>query len=254
MSEDNKQSVREQFGANAEHYVDSKPHAKGVSLQRLSQLIAPQADWRVLDIATAAGHTAFIFASQVQHVIASDITPEMLPLAQQGAKERGLSNITTDIADAEALPYEDMSFDLVTCRIAPHHFPNVDQFVQEVARVLRVGGLFALVDNIVPADSGGVFINAFEKKRDPSHYRALSLAEWVMLFEDTGLTVTHHETLEKQMAFASWAKRHNETTQQELKQLLFAEAPPSAQVFLHPEEVDGQIYFYLQEGIVIGQK
>ncbi|MCP4428488.1 MAG: methyltransferase type 11, partial [Chloroflexi bacterium] len=76
-----KSVVKEQFGANAAAYATSKPHAKGASLARLVELTRPQPDWQMLDVATAAGHTAFIFAPHVAHVWATDITPEMLALA-----------------------------------------------------------------------------------------------------------------------------------------------------------------------------
>ena len=55
-----KQQVREQFGANAAAYVSSPTHAQGASLARLVECVAPQAEWRGLDLATAAGHTAWL--------------------------------------------------------------------------------------------------------------------------------------------------------------------------------------------------
>lgn len=123
-----KDLVRAQFGANAAAYVNSAVHARGNSLTRLVELVQPQAHWQALDIASAAGHTAFIFAPHVAHVYATDITPEMLEAASQLAAERNIQNVTVEYAYAEELPYADASFDLVTCRIAPHHFPKIDLF------------------------------------------------------------------------------------------------------------------------------
>ena len=249
----NKATVKEQFGANAAHYVTSKPHAKGASLARLVELVKPQADWQALDIATAAGHTALAFAPHIAHVIASDITPEMLPLADDLAKERGIDNLTTEIADAEDLPYDDDAFDLVTCRIAPHHFPDIGRFVAESARVLKPGGILAVVDNVVPDGPAGVYANDFEKLRDPSHGRCLSLEAWITLFEAAGFSVLHQETLDKTMEFESWAARHDEATQQQLRTLLI-DAPSEAAVFLQPAIADGKTTFRLQEGLVIGRR
>jgi len=78
-------TVQTQFGANAEKYATSAVHAKGASLARLVELTAPQPDWRVLDVATAAGHTAFAFAPHVEWITAVDITPEMLTVATEEA-------------------------------------------------------------------------------------------------------------------------------------------------------------------------
>ena len=127
-----KQRVQQQFGSNAANYVTSSVHAKGASLERMVDLVAPRPDWHGLDIATAAGHTAFAFAPHVKTVIASDLTPEMLVEARALAEKRGLTNVDFAQADAEALPFEADRFDFVTCRIAPHHFPNVAAFVAEV--------------------------------------------------------------------------------------------------------------------------
>lgn len=117
-----KSQVQEFFGVNADKYATSKVHAKGASLERVVELVRPKPEWRALDVATAAGHTAFVFAPHVTHVIATDITPEMLSVAQKVGEEKGIDNVSFQEADAENLPFDDASFDLVTCRIAPHHF------------------------------------------------------------------------------------------------------------------------------------
>ncbi len=146
--------VQQKFGAAAADYAASAVHAKGASLARLVELVAPQPDWRVLDVATGAGHTAIALAPHVAHVVASDITDEMLAQAGKMAADKGLANLETARADAGALPFADQSFDLVTCRLAAHHFPDPAAFVGEAWRVLKPGGTLALVDNIRPdADS-----------------------------------------------------------------------------------------------------
>ena len=171
----------------------------------------------------------------------------------QEAKKRGLKNITVEHADAEALPYETGSFDLVTCRIAPHHFGDVPLFVREAARVLRVGGILAVVDNVVPPGSVGAYINGFEKLRDPSHGRCLSLEEWLDAFTGAGLTLLHHETLGKRMSFDYWAKRHDPIMQRYLHALL-TQSSADVAAFFQPQVTDDDTTFRLCEGIMIGHK
>ena len=245
--------IKQQFGANAAAYVTSAVHAKGSSLARLVELVQPQPHWRALDIATAAGHTAFAFAPRVGHVWATDITPEMLETAKQQAQERGLSNVTVEYADAEDLPYEDASFDLATCRIAPHHFVDVGPFMRQSARVLRPGGILAVVDNVVPAGAVGDYVNAFEKLRDPSHGRCLTMAEWRQAFAEAGFAIMHDETLDKEMSFESWAARHDAVMQSYLRALL-ALAPPAVAAFLQPQTNNEATAFHLQEGVIVGCK
>src|SRR5579862_1877237 len=119
---DPKDTVRQQYGAHAEAYVTSPVHAQGASLARLVELTEPGPEWVVLDVSTGGGHTALAFASHVRRVIASDLTPEMLAAAERFARERGATNIEYQVADAEDLPFEAAAFDLVTNRIALHHF------------------------------------------------------------------------------------------------------------------------------------
>lgn len=249
-----KQQVRQQFGANAAAYATSKVHAQGASLARLVELVNPQPQWQALDVATAAGHTAFIFAPHVAQVIASDLTPEMLPVATKVAQEKGITNVVFKEADAEALPFADASFDLVTCRIAPHHFPNVQRFIQEAARVLRHGGILAVVDNIVPDGEAGSYVNDFEKLRDPSHHRCLGLNEWVEGFQAAGFAVLQQETALKEMTFNDWAKRMQPSTEtiDRLRKLLL-HAPAAAADFLQPQQTEDDIVFYLTEAIVVGK-
>jgi ubiquinone/menaquinone biosynthesis C-methylase UbiE len=251
-----KAQVKQQFGAHAAAYATSQVHAQGASLQRLVALIDPQPTWQVLDVATAAGHTAFVFAPHVAHVTATDLTPEMLPVAAQVAAEKGITNVTLESADAEALPFAAETFDLVTCRIAPHHFPHIAQFVAEAMRVLRAGGLLAVVDNVVPADAvAAAYVNAFEKLRDPSHGRALSVDEWLVTFAGAGFVVTHHELAPKSMAFTPWAERMGAppATIAELRRLLH-DAPAPAAAYFRIDATAQDLFFNLDEAIIIGRK
>ena len=141
----------------------------------------------------------------------------------------------TTYAKAEALPFEDASFDLVTCRIAPHHFDSIPDFLGEVHRVLKPGGLLAMVDNVVPAGSVGDYVNAFERFRDPSHLRAWTMEEWRDALKARRLAVTHEEQIYKTMEFKSWAARHDATMQALLRSML-TQMTPEVNAVLEPKE------------------
>jgi len=208
-----------QFGPHAADYATSDVHAKGESLQRLVALARPQPGWRVLDVATGAGHMAIAFAPHVRAVVASDITDEMLAEAAKGAAAKGLTNVTTAAARATALPFEDGSFEAVVCRLAAHHFDDIPAFVAEARRVLVAGGIFGLVDNVAPDAAtlpgapaseivaAGRHYNAFELLRDPSHVRALTAAEWREVVRGAGFEIVAEELLAKELAFDPWVKR-----------------------------------------------
>lgn len=137
-----KDRVRRQFAATAAAYVNSEGHARGDDLAILVRLARPAASDRALDIATGGGHAALALAPLVSEVVATDLTVEMLEAARAFISEQGARNVRFEVADAEQLPFPDAAFDIVTSRIAPHHFPQPELFVQEAARVLRPGGRF----------------------------------------------------------------------------------------------------------------
>ena len=249
----NKSLVQEQFGKTAASYLTSTPHALGKSLERLVALTSPKKSWHGLDVATGGGHVAYAFAPQVARMWATDITQEMLDLVRAEAQKRGLSNIRVAYAKAEALPFEDESFDLVTCRIAPHHFDSIPEFLAEVRRVLRPQSLFALVDNVVPKGSVGDYINAFERFRDPSHLRAWTMDEWRAALMKHGLAITHEEQLYKKMEFKSWASRHDDTMQALLRAML-AQVTPEVKAALEPQGTGAELTFRLCEGLFINKR
>ncbi|HMK42071.1 MAG TPA: methyltransferase domain-containing protein [Methyloceanibacter sp.] len=246
--------VQKKFGEAAADYAASSVHAKGESLARLVALVAPQSSWRVLDVATGAGHTALAFAPHVAKVTASDVTDQMLAEAKKLAAERGLGNVRTARAKAEDLPFPDMSFDLVTCRLAAHHFANPRAFVAEAYRVLMPDGVLAVVDNLSPDEPElARAYNEYEKLRDPSHGRCLGLAQWTALLGDAGFAVTHSETIDQTIEFDPWTKRMrcDAPTVARLKALLGAEPLYS---YLRPRESDKGLVFTLQEVIIVARK
>lgn len=255
-SKDHADLVRQQFGRTAENYKTSASHAQGLSLSRLCELITPQPHWCVLDVATGAGHTAALFSPHVKQVIACDLTQAMLNQARKLSEERGLTNIEFRLEDAQQLSFTDGSFDLVSCRVAAHHFPRPELFIQECERILKAKGLIVLIDNVVPENKTSAdWINDFERARDPSHQRCLSISVWNRLLTTRGLDIRHQEINHKYFDFNEWVQRMKvdaELSTQLGEKLL--NAPRDVKQFLDPTCENGKIRFRLQEAILIGRK
>ena len=97
----------------------------------------------VLDIASGTGEPGLTIASQYVKngkVIATDLSEKMLDIAMEKARARSLSNFEVQVADACDLPFEDASFDAVSCRLGFMFFPDMEQAAREMMRVLKPGG------------------------------------------------------------------------------------------------------------------
>lgn len=203
-----KARVQAYFSRTAANYVASVSHSTGSDLSHLIEIGEWEPQHEALDIATGGGHTARTIAPHVARVTVTDLTPTMLAKARTFLLEQGITNARFEIADAEVLPFPNASFDRVTCRIAPHHFPNVAKAVQEVARVLKPDGLFLVVDNSAPSETGlDSFSNKVEKWRDPSHGRAYSEEEWLDFFARAGLEVELNERFRRVHNYDDWTAR-----------------------------------------------
>ena len=239
---DAKDRVRAQYGSVGDAYVKSVGHATGSDLQRMIELAGPKPTDRLLDIATGGGHVARVFAPLVAEVVASDLTPEILGYAERSFVDLGLTNVTMAVADAEQLPFHDASFDIVTGRIAPHHFQNPDRFVTEAARVLRPDGRFVLVDSTVPEGAAGAFFNRFELLRDPSHVRSLTVETWLELIQSAGMPVESVETFTKRHDFDGWTSRSRMTDDDRaILERMMLDAEEAIQRQFAAEVVDGKL-------------
>jgi ubiquinone/menaquinone biosynthesis C-methylase UbiE len=116
------------------------------------------------------------------------MTPAMLDRACRLAAEKGIANVAWREGDVASLPWPDASFTIVVTRFAVHHFPDPGAVLREMVRVCAPGGRVVVVDTCASADpaKAGEF-NRLEKLRDPSHVRALPLAELQGLFSAAGL-------------------------------------------------------------------
>lgn len=209
MSDDSlKKQVRQQFARNAEKYVTSARHANGEDLAMLVSCSKADAHMDVLDIATGGGHVANALAPRVRHVTAYDLTREMLEAAERFIHGNGHANVSYVTGDAEQLPFEDASFDLVTCRIAAHHFTDIPAFAAEALRVVKPGGKLLLIDNVAPEQNRyDAFYNDIEKRRDASHVRAWKKSEWIHVLEKTGFRLETLACFPKPFRFQDWCER-----------------------------------------------
>lgn len=203
------QPVQKQFGRTAAAYVESPNHAKGEDLDRIVALAAEHGGSRVVDVGTGVGHTLRRVAPVFRTAIGVDATREMLAAGVGVLAGAGVKNALLVQADATALPIASGSADVVTSRLAAHHFADAAGAFREVARILRPGGLFVLVDNYAPDEPElERFINEVETLRDPSHVCNQTVAGWSDLLRQAGLrTTVDSDTAITKLTTENWLER-----------------------------------------------
>ena len=254
-------AAQAQFGATAAAYTTSAGHSNQDALRALVALVDPRPSDLVLDIATGAGHTALAFAPHVRQVVAYDLTEAMLAETANNAAARGLTNVVTRRGPAEALPFADAAFDIVTVRLASHHFADNAAAVREMARVTRPGGHVAIVDNYGPEDAVlDAQFQAIEKLRDPSHVCGYRLSVWRRILVDAGLTLVrevtdHYSESDRGMDFDDWVRRA-QTPPDAVAELrrLFTTASPQLRGLLQIQFDGDAIWFRIPQVTFLAQR
>jgi SAM-dependent methyltransferase len=174
------------WSTRAQAFRDSPTHREGPDLDLFVELCEPGKGVKALDVATGGGHVARRLRDEGCTVVTVDPAPGMQPDL---------------IARAEDLPFADGSFDVVACRIAPHHFEDIARAVDEMARVSQ--RLVVIEDNLFVGEQA----EEAERLRDPTHVRRYSEEEWKTMLTTAGLEVERAEVFERYPDVDEWLAR-----------------------------------------------
>jgi SAM-dependent methyltransferase len=168
----------------AEAYRASREHREGWDLDLI-------VDWAsgartAVDVASGGGHVARRLREAGLEVVSCDPAPGMRPDV---------------VCQAEDLPFADEGFDVAACRLAAHHFQDVEAGVGEMARVARE--LVLVVDNLRLGEAD----EEANRLRDPSHVRNYSEDEWRGFFAGAGLEVEEARVGERRIELEPWLER-----------------------------------------------
>jgi ubiquinone/menaquinone biosynthesis C-methylase UbiE len=210
-----------------------------------------------LDVATGGGHTALCLARLGWKVTAGDLAPRMLENARTLCAEAGFE-LETRLFPAEDIPFAAESFEMVTVRVAPHHFSSPAKFVGEVGRILKSGGHFLLIDGSVPDDDPETdeWMHKVEKWRDPSHGQLLSRQSWEKLAVDAGLRIVRSELHSFKQPDLQWYFETAATPAENRERVLAAvrEASPHVRAVLRLGEEEGRIVWWWPRLTLVARK
>jgi SAM-dependent methyltransferase len=168
--------ILDQFTQQAVPFSAAPGIRDQASLRLLVESSEVTARETALDVACGPGLVVREFAPAASHVTGIDLTPAMIARAREVVL--GLSNVTLDTGDVNALPYSDGEFDVVVSRYAFHHFQDPRAVLGEMKRVCRRGGRVLVCDLLGSEDPNkAAAFHELEMVRDPSHARSLRLGE-----------------------------------------------------------------------------
>ena len=222
--------VRDRFTRTAAAFADFALVDRLAEAEHLLKLIAPAGNERTLDVACGPGTLARTFAKHVAWMGGLDLTPAMLERARKDAIANHLDNFRLLRGNALGMPFPDATFDLVVTSYSIHHLPDSAAAICEIARILKPGGKFGLLDMVVPEEaSRAAACNHIEWVRDPSHTRALPVSEFERLLTSCGFrilargTEDHPRSLEVWMRTAGW--KRGDAVYEDVRRLLESSIP-----------------------------
>ena len=250
-------AAQEQFAKQSGHYGRGHVLENTEDVRVALDFIPLPTPAQVLDLATGAGHTGLFLAGLGHQVILADIAGPMLS-APPAPPPIAACSVQTRQHAAEHLPYPDSQFDLVTCRVAAHHFSSPESSVRESARVLKPGGYFLLIDGTV-ADGepeAEAWAHTVEKLRDPSHHRLLTPNTWSGLCAAAGLEVRKLLIAPFKQPDLDWYFEAAATSPENRAKVLqlVANAPASARRLFRLGNEDGKIVWWWQRLTLVARK
>lgn len=242
---------------------------------KLTEAVDLQDGYYVLDVATGTGEPGLTAAQKIPHgkVTGTDIAQDMVKVANEHAKNRGIKNYEAIALPDEQQPFPDDSFDAVICRFGIMYFPDMVEGLQEMVRVLKPGRKIALsawaepVKNLWATTISSVIntmLAVLPPPPDaPTPFRCGTPGTLTQLFKNAGLKGVRETEITGQVAFDSpshyWdvmtavapplvqaLSNADDTKRQAIQQAVFEAAKQY--------ERDGKIVFDWSSWIAVGVK
>lgn len=246
--EGNKRQVQKNFGKQALAYNANCLLADAGNLSAIIEMAKISKNDSVLDIATGTGFLAGALSEVAMQVMATDLTLEML----YQTRPKTQSNTSFCLADAEKLPFGNDSFDVVTCRVALHHFTKPDEAFSEMRRVCRPEGRIVIMDVISSEDIyRSEYHNRIERLRDSSHVKQYSRTELAGMLNTCGLEIDEVNVWKYTWQMEEWLSIANPDgrASEEIRRMMI-DSIEGDKSGLEVELRDGDVYFSYTTAII----
>lgn len=254
MSASHPSLVRQQFDRQVGHYLASSAMADQRVIEAIVAAAPAAPGQRLLDVACGAGFLLRAYRDAGAEVFGVDLTEAML---REARLTLGPSVPADRLipADAARLPFDDESFDVVTCKLAMHYFPDPDRVVREMVRVCRRPGLLALVDRVACDDPNLCAAqNRLEKLRTPNKIRVYTEGELTAMLARAGMTLVRRELLIQPMDFEEWMAAAGALDRQEQARNLLIGPQGEDLAGLAPREEAGRLVIHHRTLILVARR
>jgi ubiquinone/menaquinone biosynthesis C-methylase UbiE len=168
--------------------------------------LEPGHDDRLLDVGCGSGAAVRAAAASVDRAVGVDLSQGMIDRARELAG--ATPNVEFQVAEAEALPFEDATFTALLCTTSFHHYPNPERAVAEMARVLTPGGRIVIADMV----SDRLMMRVFDqvlRHTQRSHVGCQRSGELARLLTAAGLSLpTRHPLFHGFFAIVEARRQH----------------------------------------------
>lgn len=250
----NYSEVKKSFGTQAEKFA-TYHMSKTEYTEYLIRSIQAKGNEHALEVAAGTCICGRALAPCVKDITCLDLTEAMLEQGKKLAEQEGIQNISFIQGNAESLPFEGETFDLVITRLSLHHFVEPEKPFREMQRVLKKGGKLVIWDMVATTEELRKTNDAIETMRDNSHTRILSREEFEALFEEA-FELHFEETTLVPVNLQSWMDLTStpENIQKEIISKMKNDLNGGDKTGFTPYIKEGQIYFDHRWLLLIGEK
>lgn len=158
-------------------------------LDKILSFVCFEKGMKILDLGTGSGYLAFRIARDNPEceVTGLDIVNEALEANTKRAHDDGIDNLTFVSYDGISFPFDDGLYDVVVTRYSLHHFPQIEQSIGEVSRVLKSGGRLFISDPRPNECDGERFVDDYMRLKKDGHIKFYTKDEWIDICGRHGL-------------------------------------------------------------------
>lgn len=219
---ENVKQAKESF----DRILDNKKYADIIRddkhLSVLLDLIDDNNYRKILDIGTGTGYLAFPLAKEhpTANIYGIDIAETIIEKNNDSVKEKGIQNLIFQAFDGLTYPFDDESFDLIVTRYAFHHFPNVNDAVRQMNKLLIKGGRVLVSDPVRSEHDSNGIIDSFMKVKKDGHIQFYTFEELDEFFTNNGFSKEKQVITDMKFPFAKrdeYIDVYNKLTDDEIK-------------------------------------